>query len=539
MGVCESTGSIAENVEQHRYESAHRDTDNDQPTEREQQESKRKNSLQQKINVLTWTTQKINHYKLENNKLKATNSKLNEENGELKEYVSDQNNQLLQLENELKEMDYKMSKLERETIEKEKEDNAKYSNSIHDTLYKIPGDTVTKLKYSKQSAKYVIFINGINHLFYYEENNDNNKNKNKNNKSEPKCIVIRDINITNSSIKKHITKPWFLVIGTKRKALFITSTISLRNKWYNFICESLGKKHVINGHNKAQSTLSMGLFNSKHMREISEFQFKTIKFNYPSRITDCNIINNGHTIQININSNKCQLITDNNEIYQLKQFHFHIPSEHNISGKKYEMEMHLIHMNKKTNKIIVLCFIFTNKQKFKNPKLELNKSQTHLILPYNNINIFNSSITSMRSVSNKSLSVVKLSNIQETETDCDDSESSISSNDIPHFDINNNQKNENIFLKQFWDQLPLEKSTNNIPLKKPLNFEYLFKTSANNYTKHIKTGQVKINMQINEYIGELQIPPYTEGVKWYVSKNTHFISYKQLKTLKQIWYSYL
>ncbi len=214
---------------------------------------------------------------------------------------------------------------------------------------------------TEASGLYEINCDKIKHHII-EENNDN---KNKNNKSEPKCIVIRDINITNSSINKHISKPWFLVIGTKRKALFITSTISIRNKWYNFICESLGKKHITH-HDKAQSTIPLDLFNSKHMREISEFQYKTIKFNYPSRITDCNIINNGHTIQININSNKCQLITDNNKIFQLKQFHFHITSEHYIRGKKYEMEMHLTHMNVKTNKIIILCFIFTNKQNDKN-----------------------------------------------------------------------------------------------------------------------------------------------------------------------------
>ncbi len=43
------------------------------------------------------------------------------------------------------------------------------------------------------------------------------------------------------------------------------------------------------------------------------------------------IINNGHTIQINYQSGS--KLTVNGHSYELKQFHFHSPSENHINGK--------------------------------------------------------------------------------------------------------------------------------------------------------------------------------------------------------------
>jgi len=64
-----------------------------------------------------------------------------------------------------------------------------------------------------------------------------------------------------------------------------------------------------------------------------------IEFNYhPSRV---NIINNGHTIQVNYDAGSSVKV--DGETYQLQQFHFHAPSEHKIDGKSSEMEMHLVH----------------------------------------------------------------------------------------------------------------------------------------------------------------------------------------------------
>jgi len=53
------------------------------------------------------------------------------------------------------------------------------------------------------------------------------------------------------------------------------------------------------------------------------------------------IVNNGHTIQAN-----AQLggrLTLGKETYELKQFHFHTPSEHALNGARLAMEAHFVH----------------------------------------------------------------------------------------------------------------------------------------------------------------------------------------------------
>jgi carbonic anhydrase len=62
-------------------------------------------------------------------------------------------------------------------------------------------------------------------------------------------------------------------------------------------------------------------------------------FHYqPSKV---NIINNGHTIQVNYDPGS--YIEIDGVRYDLQQFHFHAPSEHTINGKLAEAELHLVH----------------------------------------------------------------------------------------------------------------------------------------------------------------------------------------------------
>ncbi len=56
---------------------------------------------------------------------------------------------------------------------------------------------------------------------------------------------------------------------------------------------------------------------------------------------ELDIINNGHTIQVDIADGNEAII--NGKKYALLQFHFHAPSEHTIDGKPVEMEAHLVH----------------------------------------------------------------------------------------------------------------------------------------------------------------------------------------------------
>jgi carbonic anhydrase len=55
------------------------------------------------------------------------------------------------------------------------------------------------------------------------------------------------------------------------------------------------------------------------------------------------IINNGHTIQVNCDAGS--RIVLNGNTYELKQLHFHTPSEHQVGGVSAPMEMHLVHQS--------------------------------------------------------------------------------------------------------------------------------------------------------------------------------------------------
>lgn len=73
----------------------------------------------------------------------------------------------------------------------------------------------------------------------------------------------------------------------------------------------------------------------------SEAPLADISFDY--KPTKLNIVNNGHTIQVNYD--KGSLIKVDGVDYELVQFHFHDPSEHTVGGKSFAMENHLVHKN--------------------------------------------------------------------------------------------------------------------------------------------------------------------------------------------------
>ncbi len=65
-----------------------------------------------------------------------------------------------------------------------------------------------------------------------------------------------------------------------------------------------------------------------------------LKLTYKA-VTSIEILNNGHTVQINYPAGST--LTFNGKDYELKQFHFHAPSEHTVNGTAYPAEVHLVH----------------------------------------------------------------------------------------------------------------------------------------------------------------------------------------------------
>ncbi|MBK5344664.1 carbonic anhydrase family protein [Pseudomonas sp. TH49] len=61
--------------------------------------------------------------------------------------------------------------------------------------------------------------------------------------------------------------------------------------------------------------------------------------------------NNGHTIQANVGEG--EKINFQGTEYQLMQFHFHTPSEHQINHLSFPMEMHLVHQDQNGQLLVV------------------------------------------------------------------------------------------------------------------------------------------------------------------------------------------
>lgn len=70
-----------------------------------------------------------------------------------------------------------------------------------------------------------------------------------------------------------------------------------------------------------------------------KLELDPIKFEY--RPSGFRVIDNGHTIQANVNGWNAMRVMGRR--FRLEQFHFHRPSEEMIDGKQFEMVVHLVH----------------------------------------------------------------------------------------------------------------------------------------------------------------------------------------------------
>ena len=77
------------------------------------------------------------------------------------------------------------------------------------------------------------------------------------------------------------------------------------------------------------------------------------------------VLNNGHSIQVDLGKSakgSLNQVLVNGKAYDLKQFHFHTPSEHTINGRRAPMEAHLVHKNAQGQLAIVAVMIFAGGQ---------------------------------------------------------------------------------------------------------------------------------------------------------------------------------
>ena len=103
----------------------------------------------------------------------------------------------------------------------------------------------------------------------------------------------------------------------------------------------LEAKYEMCGKGKNQSPINL--------TGLVESELTPIAFDYGSKGSE--ILNNGHTVQVNIEPGSA--ISVNQHVFELKQFHFHAPSENQIEGKSFPLEGHFVHGDAKGNLAVV------------------------------------------------------------------------------------------------------------------------------------------------------------------------------------------
>ena len=87
---------------------------------------------------------------------------------------------------------------------------------------------------------------------------------------------------------------------------------------------------------------------------ISPGDFGTLAFDYgPAPAT---LIDNGHTIQVNLMPGASQLDIDG-DLHSLLQFHFHAHSEHAVDGVYMPLELHLVHRSESGALAVIGVFL--------------------------------------------------------------------------------------------------------------------------------------------------------------------------------------
>lgn len=70
-----------------------------------------------------------------------------------------------------------------------------------------------------------------------------------------------------------------------------------------------------------------------------EAELESLKFDYTGLVTK--IQNNGHSVQATYSAGS--FLTAGGTTYELKQIHFHAPSEHLLEGQQFPLEAHFVH----------------------------------------------------------------------------------------------------------------------------------------------------------------------------------------------------
>jgi len=80
-----------------------------------------------------------------------------------------------------------------------------------------------------------------------------------------------------------------------------------------------------------------------------------LKFGY--KMSEAGIFNNGHTVEAEPLGTTKSTVTIDGTVYNFAQFHFHAPSEHEISGMHYPVEVHFVNKSDSGKLAVVGVFV--------------------------------------------------------------------------------------------------------------------------------------------------------------------------------------
>ncbi len=101
---------------------------------------------------------------------------------------------------------------------------------------------------------------------------------------------------------------------------------------------------------KYQSPINIIDVNAK-----TDIELKALDIHYSTKTQIHDVVNNGHSIQYNFEEG--DYIMFKGMRYDVKQIHFHESSEHTIDGVRYPMVIHMVHMNKNKEFVVIAIMV--------------------------------------------------------------------------------------------------------------------------------------------------------------------------------------
>jgi len=133
-----------------------------------------------------------------------------------------------------------------------------------------------------------------------------------------------------------------------RKIVFATVATALFSGGMVFASDTSALQWTYKGHagpeqwgDLAPQYATCGTGKAQSPIDITTAQDRASAITTHYRETAVDVVNNGHTIQLNYAPGST-LVSAGVE-YSLLQLHFHSPSEHTVNGKSFPVEMHLVH----------------------------------------------------------------------------------------------------------------------------------------------------------------------------------------------------